>query len=296
MSIDTIGKSLGIVLVQCEAIDCVTLEDVETNVKGLLDWLERASEAYPEAEIVVFPECSIQGAHSEAKSDIYIDIPGDITDRLSKKSKEYALWAVYNFLEKSPVEDFPYNTTIIIDDKGKIVLKHRKVNPFVPLEKAIPGNEINICKGPKGAVFGIMTCYDGDFPEVARELSFKGANVMLRPSCYMEPYSRQWGFINQARAYENLTYLIAVNRVGTSQMFTWFGGSMAVDFNGNIIIQAPFGNVWMTKVNVYPLLVNEIRKDYKACNHLYNLKHRGYVGVPPQGDQKNIYSVYRDWD
>ena len=140
-----------------------------------------------------------------------------------------------------------------------------------------------------------MTCYDGDFPEVARELSLQGANVLLRPSSYMEPYSEPWTYVNRTRAFENLAYVIAVNRVGITYQYNWFGGSMAVDYTGKILTQAPYGIPWATKVDIDPRLAETARKEFRTHNHLYNLKHRGYSGLPPEGDQRNVYSVYRDW-
>lgn len=140
-----------------------------------------------------------------------------------------------------------------------------------------------------------MTCYDADFPEVARELAFQGANVLLRPSSYMEPYSEPWVFVNQARAYENLAYVVAVNRTGITNRYNWFGGSMAVGIDGKILTRAPHGTPWVTKVDLNPAEADLARKEAKVHNHLYNLKHRGYVGMPQGGDESNPYSVYTLW-
>jgi len=289
-------NSLGVVMVQCEAVDCLNVKDVEKNVNQLCDWVDRSSRAYPGADLIVFPECSTQGAHPDAPFEIFTEIPGPLTDRLARTCIKNQIWGVFNLLEKNenPTQR-PFNITIIINHQGNIILKQHKINPFVPLETAIPGDELMVYAGPKKSVFGIMTCYDGDFPEVARELAMKGANILLRPASYMEPYSEAWKFVNQARAYENIAYVIAVNRVGTSHIFTWFGGSMAIDFDGRIIKQSPLGIPWMTKVDLPIPLVEEARKEYKTGNHLFNLKHRGYAGLPPEGDTRNIYSVYREW-
>ncbi len=289
------SSALGVVLIQCAAVDCVNEDDVVKNVRALAENMERSARAYPGADLIVFPECSTQGAHPSPDTSIYFDIPSEHTEVLSLKCRELGVWAVFNFLEKSPMPDRAFNTTVLVNDHGEIALKQRKVNPFVPLEGAIPGEGLAVSEGPKQSVFGIMTCYDGDIPEVARELASLGANVLLRPSCYMEPYSEPWVFVNQARSYENLAYNVAVNRIGTSHVFTWFGSSMVTDYTGRILHQAPRGVEWMTKVDIYPALANEARKEYRTCNHLYNVKHRGYVGLPPEGDQRNIYSFYSTW-
>ena len=289
------SSALGVVLVQCTAIDCLALDDVRKNIQKLAENMDRSARAYPEADLIVFPECSTQGAHPTPDTNIFFDIPNEYTEVLSQKCRELKLWGVFNFLEKSNVPGRAYNATVLMNNEGRIALKQRKLNPFVPLEGAIPGDTLDVCSGPKDSVFGIMTCYDGDLPEVARELSSRGANVLLRPSCYMEPYSDQWCFVNQTRSYENLAFNVAVNRVGTSHVFTWFGSSLVTDYVGRIMHQAPRGIECLTKVDIYPALANEARKEYRTCNHLYNVKHRGYVGLPPDGDQRNIYSFYSTW-
>lgn len=295
-NIFTSPETLGVAMVQCEAIDCLRWEEVEANLAGLLGWMDRAVRAYPGVDLIVFPECSLQGAHPDADATIETEVPGPVTEALGRRCRELGVWAYFNVLEKSgsPAQR-PYNTSLLIDATGTIVLKQRKINPFVPLETALPGDRLDVCPGPKGTVLGIMLCYDGDFPEVARELAYRGATVLLRPAAYMEPYSDPWVFVNQSRAYENLAYVVAVNRVGTTHQFTWFGGSMAVDYDGRILTQAPRGVPWLTKVDLHPGLVRSARATYRTCNHLHNLTRRGYAGLPPHGDRRNVYTVYRDW-
>lgn len=289
-------ESLAVALVQCEALDCLSEDDLKNNLEALCQWMERAARAYPGIDLVVFPECSLHGAHPDMNPGLAISTEDPVLDRIKRKCIELKTWAYINILERNNhPSGRPYNTSLLINDMGEIALQQRKINPFVPLEAAIPGDELEVCQGPKGAVFGIMLCYDGDFPEVGRELALKGANVLLRPSSYMEPYSEAWTFVNRARAYENLAYVVAVNRVGTSHVFTWFGKSMAVDFDGRVVTQAPPGVTWLTKVDLDINAVNRARAQYRTCNHLFNLKHRGYTALPPYGDMKNIYSVYKDW-
>lgn len=134
-----IKNSLGIVMVQCEAVDCLTAKDVDKNVNHLCDWVDRSSRAYPGADLIVFPECSVQGAHPDVPYEIFTEIPGPLTDRLAEACNKNQIWGVFNFLEKNENPNhLPYNTTIIINHHGNIVLKQHKMNPFVPLETAIP--------------------------------------------------------------------------------------------------------------------------------------------------------------
>lgn len=286
--------ALNVALVQMDGLDATTMDEVGQNVEALRRWIDRACSAYPGLDLVVFPECSTQGAHPAGGRAIAIEVPGSVTERLQEKCRECKVWAHFNFIEAGPGES-TFNTSVIVDARGEIVLKYHKVNPFVPLEGAVPGDELPVCAGPKGSTLGIMLCYDGDFPEVGRELAFKGADILLRPAAYMEPYSAPWTFVNRTRAYENMAYVVAVNRVGTTHLFTWFGRSMAVDYEGQVLVEAPAGVSWLTKVELFPQMVQRARKQYRTGNHLHNLKHRGCVGLPPNGATGNPYSFYRNW-
>ena len=77
--------------------------------------------------------------------------------------------------------------------------------------------------------------------------------------------------------------------------YSYFGRSMAVDFDGNIICKMG-ENEGMTKVDIYPSLVEAARRDRMSNNYLYQLKHRGYTGVAPMGRTNNPFTIYRDWD
>jgi predicted amidohydrolase len=287
---------LAVALMQTEALDCRSEGDIAKNVDALCESVAWAARAFPDIDLVVFPESCVQGAPPESDPRLFVDLAGPLVQRLQESCAAYKVWAVFNLLERNDRSKVkPFNTTIIVNPEGAIVLKQHKVNPFVPTEDSLPGDEMYICTGPKGARLGVMTCYDGDFPEAARELALLGANVLLRPSSYMEPYSDPWCFVNRARAYENLAYVVAVNRVGVTHRYNWFGGSMAVDYLGRVLIQAPLGIRWATKVDFDPNLADRARKEFKTHNHLFNLTHRGYAGLPPDGDRRNIYRAYKEW-
>ena len=287
-------NGLEVIMIQQDSLDCKTVQDVQKNIEATLEWMDRAMAAYPETDQIIFPECGIQGGHPSPDADVPFAVPGQQTLVLQEKCRQKKVWAEFNFLEKS--DGKVYNTSIIVDDKGDVALKYRKVNTFVPVEGNYPGNEFAVCKGPKGAVFGLMICYDGDFPEVGRELAYMGANVLIRPTSYMTPYDLPWEFTNRARAYENTAYVLACNRCGTGSLFTCFGASTAVDYDGRILAQAPSSGEWMLKTTIYPELADQMRKERKRVNHLYNLKHRGYAGAPPEGMTDNPYKVaYGNW-
>lgn len=290
-----VSNALSVVAVQMKPLSAANMDEVRQNVDLLCEWMDRAKIGYPGVDLIVFPEGSLQGYHVTNWLDTVVDVPGPEIDALAAHCQKLGVWAHFSLLERHPDGEKPYNTSLLIDDNGEIALRYVKVNPWVPIEECTPGDTFHVCSGPKGACLGVITCYDGDLPEAAREVALMGANVLIRSAAYMEPYGEPWRFTNQARAWENLMYVVGVNQAGTDPMYTYAGSSMIVNFDGRVIAELGRDNEGMTKADLYPELANQAREQYSEQNHLYNLMHRGYSGRPPNGDTSNPYRYLRNW-
>lgn len=134
----------------------------------------------------------------------------------------------------SKTKDKFQNTAIIIDRRGNILLNYAKVHTCdFSLEKLLQhGSEFKVCDF-EGIQIGVMICYDREFPESARVLMLKGAEIILVPNaCDMNSLR-----INQlsTRAFENMVGVAMANYPGKG-----WGGSCAFspivfDENGNCL-------------------------------------------------------------
>lgn len=290
--------ALSVVMVQFDPHPATDQEGIDKNIDIICAYVDRAAFSFPGVDLIVFPEYSTMGFSYKYVThfEYACSLPGEETARFQAKAKEHGVWLCVHLVECHEEPGmFPYNAMIIINDKGEIALKQRKMNPWVPKEPWTPGSEINVGDGPKGSRIGILLCYDGDLPEPAREATWKGANVILRPSKYMYPWNSMWEVTNRCRAVENHVYIVGTNTVGQDQSFSYFGRSMAVDYSGEIIAEMGV-NAGMTKVDLFPKIVDQVPERWLSHNNLINLKHRGYTGVPPDGVKDNPYTIYRDWD
>ncbi len=290
-----VDGALSVGIVQMLPISAADMAEVGQNVATLCAWMERMVIGFPGIDLIVFPEGSLQGYHVTNWMETVVDLTGPEVGALAQRCKNLGVWAHFSLLERHPEGAKPFNTSILINDAGEIALRYVKVNPWVPMEECTPGDQFCVVDGPKGSRLGVITCYDGDLPEAAREVAMMGANVLIRGAAYMEPYGEPWVFTNQARAWENLMYVVGVNQVGTDPMYTYTGRSMIVNFDGRIITELSRDQAGMTKADLYPALVDKARQQYGEQNHLYNLTHRGYSALPPDGQTTNPYPFYRNW-
>jgi len=90
----------------------------------------------------------------------------------------------------------------------------------------------------EGRTLGLMICFDIEFPEVARALALRGADVLVSISANPEAFRRDHEVFVPARALENGVPHLYVNRVGRQSDISFGGTSMAVDPEGTVLIEA----------------------------------------------------------
>ncbi|WP_397568271.1 PVC-type heme-binding CxxCH protein [Schlesneria sp. T3-172] len=161
-----------------------------------------ADAASKKADLIVLPETLTHTGTGLTYAEAAEPIPGPSTDYFSTLAKEHKVHLVVGLLER--VEHVVYNVAVLIDPDGEILGKYRKVClPRTEVEMGItPGSEYPVFQTRFGKV-GMMICYDGFFPEVARELSNNGAEVIAFPVAGCNPK------LVAARACENHVYIVS---------------------------------------------------------------------------------------
>jgi predicted amidohydrolase len=236
-------------------------------------------EPFHDVRLFVFPEFAhaapIFNSVKELRESLAVSIPNEHTDRYGSLAKQYGCYIqTGSFLEiDEKYADVVFNTTVLIGPNG-ILLKYRKVNPWLPWEiHASPHDVVNydeplfpVAETELGRL-GVAICYDWLFPETIRQLVFNGAEVLLRVSAYMDPWGATapldwWTLFNRARAVENTCYVVAANQAAQLAQFppfSWPGGSMVVDYDGRVLAQADSGPG--EKVIVAPIDLGTLRAE-----------------------------------
>lgn len=161
-----------------------------------------AEAAKKKADLVVLGETLTSVGVKEGDEQVAEPIPGPSTEYFGTLAREHDLYIVAGLLERDG--HLIYNTAALIGPDGKLVGKYRKV--CLPRDEIVrglaPGREYPVFSTRFGKV-GLMICYDGFFPEVARELSNRGAEVIAWPVWGCNP------LLAGARACENHVYIVS---------------------------------------------------------------------------------------
>ncbi len=163
-----------------------------------------AEAAQQRVDLVVLGETvpSVGIQYESLAEEIAEPVPGPSTNYFANLAKQYRLHLVLSLYERD--QHLVYNTAVLLGPDGKLIGKYRKVClPHSEVERGVaPGHDYPVFETEFGKV-GMMICYDGFFPEVARELTNRGAEVIAWPV---------WGcngLLARARACENHVYLVS---------------------------------------------------------------------------------------
>ncbi|MCL8209090.1 MAG: aliphatic amidase [Actinomycetia bacterium] len=299
MPVGTIASSpdtVGVAVVNYPVPVLETREDVLRNAERIAAYVDGVKHGYPGLDLIIFPEYSLQGFHPRKWADLTTTVPGPETEILAAACRKNGVYGVFSITgEHNPSGGNPYNTLILVDDHGDIVLKYHKINPWVPMEPWYPGRETKVATGPKGIKIGATICYDGNYPEIVRDTVMKGAELVVRIQGYMHPTREQQRMIAQVRAWENLCYFAVANMAGRDLVYSYFGHSCIVNFDGTLLAECGEtpGEVQYALLSLSAL--RDARRHWTAENHLYNLAHRGYTALGPAGEASCPYEFYRLW-
>jgi formamidase len=266
-------------LVQLQLPNVVTPLDLKTQAERVAALVAKARRSSAAMDLVVFPEYSLHGLSMDTNPAIMCRLDGPEVALLRASCREHRIWGCFSLMELNPGGS-PYNSGIIVDDRGELRLYYRKLHPWVPVEPWEPGNlGIPVCDGPNGSKLGLIICHDGMFPEMARECAYKGAEVMIRTAGYTAPIRHAWHVTNQANAFCNLMYTASVCMCGSDGTFDSMGEASIVGFDGVPLASGGGRPDEIVSAEVRPDLVREARRVWGVENNIYQLGHRGYVAV-----------------
>ncbi len=151
-------------------------------------------------------------------------VPGELNERLGEVARRHSMYALLPVLGR--VDDTPRNVTIILDREGEICGMYLKVHPTETEldEGIIAGDEWPVFELDFGRI-GIHVCHDNSFPEGARCLALKGAEIIFWPHGQSGGGGMAWDIMLRARAIDNSVYHVSAC-YGTEGNRAWRPGML----------------------------------------------------------------------
>ncbi len=224
-----------------------------------------------DTDLVVLPELFSTGYQFTSKEETLAlseEISGGETTRsLTNMAKKKHLYVVAGIAEQE--NGCCYNSAVLVGPHGFIGC-YRKLHLFNNEKKWFePGNVgLNVYDIGHAKV-GIMICFDWFFPEVARYLAVKGADIICHPANLVLPYCPQAMI---TRCLENRVFAVTANRIGTEkrseETLTFIGTSQILGTKGEILYRASSDRDEMMVVEIDPKIARD--KQVTPMNHLFN--------------------------
>jgi predicted amidohydrolase len=140
----------------------------------------------------------------------------------------------------TPNVGLPFNSCIAIDKSGRLRATYHKTHLFGTVDRAqfAAGDALSPVFDLCGWRIGLAIFYDIEFPEVARDLALRGADLIVTPTANMEPFDSVATRLVPARAEENAVYVAYCNYAGAEGAFDYNGLSCLCGPNGGDLIRA----------------------------------------------------------
>jgi predicted amidohydrolase len=203
----------------------------------------------PGTDLVVLPEASARdfGEPGSPLGPYAEPVDGPFSTALDAVARRTGAAVLAGMFETSADPERPYNTLVLTDgDRRTTYRKIHLYDSFGQRESDLvtAGELTPVTVDLGGATWGLHTCYDLRFPELARSLSAAGADVLVLPAAWVAGPGKvdQWTTLLRARAIENLCWVVAAAQPGPR----YCGHSMVVSPTGEVLAELADDEGWLT--------------------------------------------------
>ncbi len=217
----------------------IAIGDAKTNMQRIMERLHIAHQAG--AHLVVFPECATSGyCYGSASEALPYALPADAPEleEFRAACRGLGVTAILGFLERTASGSL-HNSALLADPEAEVPIVYRKthlptlgVDRYVQAGNDLPVHDIELAR------IGILICYDIRFPEAARVMALRRADVIALPTNWPTGGESAPEYVLRARARENGCFIVAANRTGTERGRPFIGRSQIVGPDGVILAQA----------------------------------------------------------
>jgi predicted amidohydrolase len=210
------APKLTVAACQMEAID-----DAAAN----LATIERLARSARErgARLAVFPEAAAFPIHASGPElEAFATRSDELRSELAAIAARVGVGLVAGLFEPCDVAAKVFNTVVAIDADGGELGRYRKIHLYDAFgtsesERFVAGDIETLAFSIDGVTFGVLTCYDLRFPEMARLLVDAGADALIVPAAWARGPLKEdhWSVLIRARAIESTAYVVAAGQCGS---------------------------------------------------------------------------------
>jgi len=226
----------------------VALGQMESRLGDVIYNIEKAEHHIAEAagagaDIVCLPELFATGYNLKVLRKQVVDLSRDYYEltisRMSAAAEKNKIYLIAPF--GVPRNDkYIYNAAILFDSKGQQVGNYYKTHTFELEKQYFFESDDYWVFDTAFAKIGILICYDVGFPEAARHLCLKGAEIIFIPSAWRIEDKNAWFLNIPSRALENQLFTVGVNSCGREGNLHLFGKSMICNPWGHKCIELDY--------------------------------------------------------
>ena len=202
--------------------------NIQKNLQNLEAQVKSMRAQSPWVQLVCAPELCLQGPYRMASSAE--SIPGPIADQCAAIARKHDIYLIPGSIYEKTGAAI-YNTAPVFSPRGDLIDRYRKMYPWRPHEKTTSGNQTAVFEIPGVGKVGVCICYDLWFPEVIRDLAWKGAEVVMIPTLTGTQDREQELILTRAAAIANQCFVASINGSGKNAK----GQSLLVDPEGNVL-------------------------------------------------------------
>jgi len=237
-------------------------EDKAANAVRVRDLVESAN--LPKGALVLLPEMFATGF----SMDVDAIAGGPTEEFLSGLAREQGIYLCGGVVTRAP-DGRGLNQSVTFGPDGALVARYSKIHPFSYAGETkyyAPGTETLVYRWGEAAVAPFV-CYDLRFPEIFRNATKKGAQVLTVIANWPEPREAHWLALLKARAIENQAFVVGVNRCGRDPKLAYSGRGQVIDPRGNVLADGGNGEgVFGAELDLASLLT--YRKDFPALQDM----------------------------
>ncbi|UOR00362.1 hypothetical protein MUN77_09250 [Leucobacter allii] len=219
--------------------------DVARNIGHAQRLIETA-----EAQLLVLPELFLTGYQTVGLDELAMAHDDPRLEALVTSCRSTGTALLVGFVERSA--QGPFDSMLAIDRDGTVRRPIRKTHLFGGENEVFARGDALRTTRLCDLEIGVLNCFEIEFPEVARTLALRGAELLAAASANMHPYARDHRIAATARALENRLPVAYANRVGTESGHRFCGSSRIIDADGATLAELDEAAEGVARANIVP--------------------------------------------